>query len=171
MKHVVRVFFFLHQHLGISSRVSHCSKLLYKKTFNGIHILSSNQNAIYSVEKAALVFSLKLDSGHKLLCPWIDNACNETLARFPPTAPPVLVDNFRERCSALLQLSALPRVSSSAIDYMQSPFLEDFLGQSLMLECGDGSANSSEIEVSSQAELKSYYQVRTSFLEGPNSCK
>ncbi|KAJ8553405.1 hypothetical protein K7X08_024083 [Anisodus acutangulus] len=25
------------------------------------------------VDKAALVFSLKLDSGHKLLCPWIDN--------------------------------------------------------------------------------------------------
>ena len=48
-----------------------------------------------------LVFSLKLDNGHKLLCPWIDNACNETLARFPPATPPVLVDNFRERCFAL----------------------------------------------------------------------
>ncbi|KAG4933000.1 hypothetical protein JHK87_047002 [Glycine soja] len=109
------------------------------------------------VEKAALVFSLKLDNGHKLLCPWIDNACNETLARFPPATPPVLVDNFRERCFALLQLSALPRISSSAIDYMQSqsPLLEDFLGQSLMLEYGNGSAENSGIgDVSSQEELK-----------------
>ncbi|KAJ1392331.1 Zinc finger, C3HC-like [Sesbania bispinosa] len=113
------------------------------------------------VEKAALVFSLKLDSGHKLLCPWIDNACNETLARFPPIAPPVLVDNFRERCSALLQLSALPRISSSAIDHMQSPLMEDFLEQSLMLEFGNGSAKNSEIgDVSSQEELKLYYQAQ-----------
>jgi len=114
-----------------------------------------------------LVFSLKLDNGHKLLCPWIDNACNETLARFPPATPPVLVDNFRERCFALLQLSALPRISSSAIDYMQSqsPLLEDFLGQSLMLEYGNGSAENSGIgDVSSQEELKLYYQVITGFL-------
>ncbi|KAK3225592.1 hypothetical protein Dsin_005454 [Dipteronia sinensis] len=66
------------------------------------------------VEKAALVFSLKLDNGHKLLCPWIDNACDETLAQFPPTPPPVLVDKFRERSSTLLQLLALPVISSSA---------------------------------------------------------
>ncbi|KAK7265035.1 hypothetical protein RJT34_32651 [Clitoria ternatea] len=115
------------------------------------------------VEKAALVFSLKLDNGHKLLCPWIDNTCNETLARFPPTTPPVLVDNFRERCSALLQLSALPRISSSAIDYMQSqsPLLENFIGQSLMLEYGNRSAENSGIGgASSQEELKLYYQVQ-----------
>ncbi|KAK7388787.1 hypothetical protein VNO78_23614 [Psophocarpus tetragonolobus] len=115
------------------------------------------------VEKAALVFSLKLDNGHKLLCPWIDNACNETLARFPPTTPPILVDNFRECCLTLLQLSALPCISFSAIDYMksQSPLLEDFLGQSLMLECGNGSAENSGFgDVSSQEELKSYYQAQ-----------
>lgn len=115
------------------------------------------------MEKAALVFSLKLDNGHKLLCPWIDNACNETLARFPPLSSPVLVDNFRERCSALLQLSALPRISSSAIDHMQSPLLDDFLGQSLMQECGNGSAINSGIDASIQEELKMYYQVITGF--------
>ncbi|RDX78048.1 NIPA-like protein, partial [Mucuna pruriens] len=115
------------------------------------------------VEKAALVFSLKLDNGHKLLCPWIDNSCNETLARFPPTTPPILVDNFRERSFALLQLSALPRISSSTIDYMQSqsPLLEEFLAQSLMLEYGSGSAENSGIgDVSSQEELKLYYQAQ-----------
>jgi len=111
-----------------------------------------------------LVFSLKLDNGHKLLCPWIDNACSETLARFPPTSPPVLVDNFRERCSALLELSTLPRIASSALDHMQSPYMDDFLGQSLMQECGNGSAENFGIEdVSSQEELKLYYQVITGF--------
>ncbi|CAL5198522.1 unnamed protein product [Lathyrus oleraceus] len=113
------------------------------------------------VEKAALVFSLKLDNGHKLLCPWIDNACSETLARFPPISPPALVDNFKERCSTLLQLSSLPRISSSVIDHMQSPFLDDFLGQSLMQECGNESAGNSGIEdVGSQEELKLYYQAQ-----------
>lgn len=115
----------------------------------------------HQVEKAALVFSLKLDNGHKLLCPWIDNACSETLARFPPTSPPVLVDNFRERCSALLELSTLPRIASSALDHMQSPYMDDFLGQSLMQECGNGSAEKFGIEdVSSQEELKLYYQAQ-----------
>jgi hypothetical protein len=84
------------------------------------------------------------------------------VARFPPTSPLVLVDNFRERCSALSQLSALPRISSSTIDHMQSPHLEDFLGQSLMQECENGSSEHSGIEdVSSQEELKLYYQVIT----------
>ncbi|XP_020226540.1 uncharacterized protein LOC109808107 [Cajanus cajan] len=112
------------------------------------------------VEKAALVFSLKLNNGHKVHCPWIDNACNETLAHFPPTTPSILVDNFRERCFALLQLSAIPRISSSTIDYMksQSSLLEDFLGQSLMLEYGNGSAEIGN--VSSQEELKLYFQAQ-----------
>ncbi|XP_054822448.1 uncharacterized protein LOC129320830 isoform X2 [Prosopis cineraria] len=110
------------------------------------------------VEKAALVFSLKLDSGHKLLCPWRGNICDEILTRFPPTPPQVLVNNYRERCSALLQLSALPQISQSAVDFMKSPLLEDFLGDSSMLESGNGSASNSEIEnLSSQRELKLYY--------------
>ncbi|KAL9326299.1 hypothetical protein ACSQ67_006944 [Phaseolus vulgaris] len=115
------------------------------------------------VEKAALVFSLKLGNGHKLLCPWIDNACNETLARFPPTTPEILVENFRKHCFALLQLSALPRISSSAIAYIQSqsPLLEDFLGQSLLLEYGNGSTENFGIgNLNSQEELKFYYQAQ-----------
>ncbi|TXG51525.1 hypothetical protein EZV62_024049 [Acer yangbiense] len=90
-----------------------------------------------ALEKAALVFSLKLDNGHKLLCPWIDNACDETLAQFPPTPPPVLVDKFRERSSTLLQLLALPVISSSAIECMRIPQLEEFLKQSSTLEYGN----------------------------------
>lgn len=116
------------------------------------------------VEKAALVFSLKLDNGHKLLCPWIDNACDEALTRFPPTTPPVLVDKFRERCSALSQLLALPVISSSAIECMRSPQLEQFLEQSSMLEYGDGSANNSQTEyLGNESEADSanlYYQAQ-----------
>ncbi|KAF3437315.1 hypothetical protein FNV43_RR20068 [Rhamnella rubrinervis] len=97
-------------------------------------------------EKAALVFSLKLDSGHKLLCPWMDNNCDEKLAQFPPTEHPILVDKFRDRCSALLQLSALPLISSSAIEYMKNPHLEQFLEQSLTQEHGNGFTNISRPE-------------------------
>uniref|UniRef100_J3L1P8 C3HC-type domain-containing protein n=1 Tax=Oryza brachyantha TaxID=4533 RepID=J3L1P8_ORYBR len=85
--------------------------------------------AAQQVEKAAAVFSLKLDSGHKLLCPWIDNICDESLALFPPTPPPVLVENYHEGFSSLLRLSALPRISCSSLESMKkrSPQLEQFL--------------------------------------------
>ncbi|KAM1238571.1 hypothetical protein ACFX2I_039261 [Malus domestica] len=112
------------------------------------------------VEKAALVFSLKLDNGHKILCPWIDNACVETLAEFPP---PVLVDKFRERCYALLELSVLPGISSSAIEYTKSPQLEQFLGQSSMFY-GNGSGDISRTEHSDNEgnadSAKLYYQAQ-----------
>lgn len=98
------------------------------------------------VEKAALVFSLKLDNGHKLLCPWIDNICDETLAQFPPMPPPVLVEKFRERSSALIQLLALPVISPSAIEYMRSTQLEEFLKWFPILECGNEAAKGSETD-------------------------
>ncbi|KAL5544682.1 hypothetical protein UlMin_008466 [Ulmus minor] len=115
------------------------------------------------VEKAALVFSLKLEKGHKFLCPWIDNSCDEMLAQFPPTLPPVLVDKFNERCSALLQLSALPVISCNAIEYMRSPQLEQIIGQTLILECGNGSADVSSVEYFGNERddsNKLYYQAQ-----------
>lgn len=66
-----------------------------------------------------------------MLCPWIENACDEKLALFPPTPPPALVDSYNERSATLLRLTALPIISSSAIDYMKSLRLEHFLSQSL----------------------------------------
>eukprot|EP00257_Ricinus_communis_P024393 XP_015584587.1 uncharacterized protein LOC8264548 isoform X1 [Ricinus communis] len=98
------------------------------------------------VEKAAMVFSLKLDSGHKLHCPWIDNVCDERLAEFPPTPPPVLVDKFKERSSALLQLLALPVISSAAMEYMRSAQLEEFLRQPPTLDYENGSTYLTQIE-------------------------
>lgn len=100
----------------------------------------------HQVEKAALVFSLKLNNGHKLLCPWVDNACDERLAQFPPMPSAVLVDNYKKRCSVLLQLSALPVISSSAIDYMRSPQLEHFLEGSSTIEFGIKSTGASTPE-------------------------
>ncbi|XVF08430.1 hypothetical protein REPUB_Repub07fG0003000 [Reevesia pubescens] len=98
------------------------------------------------VEKAALVFSLKLDSGHNLLCPWIDNACDERLAEFPPTMPADLVDQFRKRSYLLFQFLALPVISSSAIEFMTSPQLEEFLRQPLMLDSQKGNAEFSQLQ-------------------------
>ncbi|XP_050236868.1 uncharacterized protein LOC126686712 [Mercurialis annua] len=116
------------------------------------------------VEKAALVFSLKLDNGHKLHCPWIDNACDERLAEFPPTPPPVLVDKFKERFSAILQLLALPVISSSAVEYMRSAQLEEFLRQPPTLDFGNGSTQITQVEpLANELEVDSanlYYQAQ-----------
>ncbi|KAG0456619.1 hypothetical protein HPP92_024407 [Vanilla planifolia] len=91
-------------------------------------LFSTSQSwTLPQVEKAASVFSLKLDSGHKLLCPWINNSCDESLARFPPTPPQVLAEEFKERLNALVRLSALPVISPVAVDYMKSPQLERLL--------------------------------------------
>ncbi|XP_016471021.2 uncharacterized protein LOC107793231 [Nicotiana tabacum] len=86
------------------------------------------------IEKAALVFSLKLDSGHKLLCPWIDNVCDEKLADFPPTATAMLVDQYKIRHSILSQLAALPVISPKAVASLRRSQLEQFLRESLTVE-------------------------------------
>lgn len=110
-----------------------------------------------------MVFSLKLDNGHKLLCPWMDNACDEMLAQFPPATVQDLVDGYKERSSALLQLVALPLISSAAINYMRSPQLEHFLRQSAVLEFGSVSADSCQTEyLGSECDAVSanlYFQV------------
>lgn len=88
---------------------------------------TSSSWTMQQAEKVAAVFSLKLDNGHKMFCPWIDNACDKELALFPPTPPGTLVEGYKERASMLLKLGGLPVISSSAIDYMRSPQLEHFL--------------------------------------------
>ncbi|XP_013655570.2 uncharacterized protein LOC106360506 isoform X1 [Brassica napus] len=96
------------------------------------------------VEKAASVFSLKLDNGHKLLCPWIENSCEETLSEFPSMTPQDLVERHEERSEALLQLLALPVISPSAIDYMKSSDLEEYLKRHIA--AGDTTAECSQTE-------------------------
>ncbi|KAK6276602.1 hypothetical protein POUND7_006311 [Theobroma cacao] len=117
---------------------------------------------IIAFEKVALVFSLKLDSGHKLLCPWINIACEERLAEFPPIMPADLVEKFKERSCSLCQLLALPVISSSAIEFMKSPQLEEFLRQPFMLDYQKDSAEFSQSEtIESGSDVDStnmYYQ-------------
>ncbi|OEL26378.1 hypothetical protein BAE44_0012602 [Dichanthelium oligosanthes] len=119
------------------------------------------------VEKAAAVFSLKLDTGHKLLCPWIDNICDESLALFPPMPPPVLVENYYECFSSLLRLIALPRISCSSLEFMKkrSPQLEQFLSEpfssSVVLKGGFMLTEDSTIKDLDDAfqDADTYYQV------------
>lgn len=115
-----------------------------------------------SVDKAALVFSLKLDSGHKLLCPWIDNVCDEKLAGFPPTATAVLVDQYKIRHSVLSQLAALPVISPKAIDILRSSQLQQFLRESLSVERDESMQTPQEEDTRNQptsASSLTYYQV------------
>lgn len=99
-----------------------------------VFLISRFSHLRASVDKAALVFSLKLDSGHKLLCPWIDNVCDEKLADFPPTATAMLVDQYKIRHSVLSQLAALPVISPKAVASLRRPQLEQFLRESLTVE-------------------------------------
>ncbi|CAM8918699.1 unnamed protein product [Rhodiola kirilowii] len=116
------------------------------------------------VEKAAQVFSLKLDSGHKSSCPWVDNACDEKLAQFPPMADQDLVYDYRQRTSALSNLLALPVISISAISHLKSPQFEHFLQNEPTLECVD--RNGSELKTSylgnetDTESAKKYYEAQ-----------
>ncbi|XP_039015561.1 nuclear-interacting partner of ALK-like [Hibiscus syriacus] len=114
----------------------------------GTHLLFSTPPSWtqQQVENVASVFSLKLNSGHKLTCPWIDNVCDERLTEFPPTVPADLVDKFRARSNSLFQLMTLPVISSSAIEFMRNPQLEEFLRQPLMVDCLKRNAEFSQIE-------------------------
>lgn len=100
------------------------------------------------VESAAAIFSTKLDDGHKALCPWKGNECEEGLAHFPPTPSHALVESYRDRCDALLQLPALPVVCSSAIEEMKrsrAPQIDRLLAQPPPLPSAALSRNSGKI--------------------------
>ncbi|XP_047321832.1 uncharacterized protein LOC124925782 [Impatiens glandulifera] len=114
----------------------------------------------HQVEKAASVFSLKLDNGHKLLCPWIDNVCEESLAQFPPKPAHTLVNDYKKRLSTLMNLSALPVISSSAISYLGCSQLEAFLKASPVEGSCNGSSDTSPEELpENELEFGLYYQA------------
>ncbi|KAK4361964.1 hypothetical protein RND71_017205 [Anisodus tanguticus] len=103
---------------------------------------------------------LKLDSGHKLLCPWIDNVCDEKLADFPPTATAVVVDQYKMRNSILSQLAALPVISSKAIDFLRSPQLEQFLQESLTVERDEPMQTPQEEDTRNEPTSLTYNQAQ-----------
>ncbi|CAM6085807.1 unnamed protein product [Calypogeia fissa] len=83
-------------------------------------------------DSPAEIFAEQLESGHKSLCAWKGNSCSETLALFLPSPPSALVGGFHDRCEALLQLSALPVISGSAMDtfkLFRGPQIESLLAQ------------------------------------------
>ncbi|KAL6584242.1 hypothetical protein OROMI_003531 [Orobanche minor] len=89
-----------------------------------------------------MVFSLKLESGHKLLCPWINNACTEELAQFPIVSRACLRENYKKRFLALSNLTALPVILPVAIGNIRSSELEQFLGESSASEYQEPLENS-----------------------------
>ncbi|XP_051147816.1 uncharacterized protein LOC127262976 [Andrographis paniculata] len=115
------------------------------------------------VGKAAMVFSLKLESGHKLLCPWINNICTEELARFPILSSDSLIEDYKKRFLSLSHLLALPVILPAAIACLRSSQLEHFLR-----ECPTSGVNTPHEQ--SMAELAedvpkstssiSYYQAQ-----------
>lgn len=83
---------------------------------------------------AAEGFAEKLDSGHKVTCPWKGNCCADSLVQFPPTPVSALIGSYKDRCDGLLQFPCLPLVAASAIEFMKlsrSAQIERLLSQSL----------------------------------------
>ncbi|CAA3025246.1 nuclear-interacting partner of ALK isoform X1 [Olea europaea subsp. europaea] len=110
-----------------------------------------------------MVFSLKLETGHKLLCPWLNNSCSEELAQFPPTPRAVLIEDYKKRCSSLFQLSALPVISPVAVDNMRSPQLEIFLREFSSDECNVSAETSGTEHLGNKPDSVScilYYQAQ-----------
>ncbi|KAJ3670839.1 hypothetical protein LUZ60_008265 [Juncus effusus] len=132
----------------------------------GARLLFSTPSSwsLEQVEKAALVFSLKLDSGHRLLCPWIDNTCEESLVHFPPTLPATLSQNYSSNLSSLSRLFYLPAISSSVIQYLTSraPQLEEFLKEKEIEGVLNGGIRVCEEEVELEGVVEDsdlYYQA------------
>ena len=111
-------------------------------------------------EKASVSFSEKLDSGHKALCPWKENACSETLAQFPPTPLEVLAEGFKDRCKELSQLPALPMISDAAIQYLKN--LKGSQIDRLLLQSATDFVASNRIadDISGNSSLYTYINVR-----------
>ncbi|XP_057804949.1 uncharacterized protein LOC131020258 isoform X2 [Salvia miltiorrhiza] len=115
------------------------------------------------VEKAAMVFSLKLESGHNLLCPWTNNSCAEELAQFPNLSGASLIEDYKGRFLSLSQLIALPVIAPMTIDDLRTSQLEQFLSDSSSLGCHEplessGTESSGHVPATSSSIL--YYQAQ-----------
>lgn len=78
-------------------------------------------------------FIEKLDSGHKVSCPWRGNCCADSLVQFPPVLHSGLIDGYKDRFEGLLQFPYLPVIASSTLDKMKlsrNLQIDHFLSQS-----------------------------------------
>ncbi|KAH6797230.1 hypothetical protein C2S52_021784 [Perilla frutescens var. hirtella] len=115
------------------------------------------------VEKAAMVFSLKLESGHNLLCPWINNSCAEELAHFPILSGASLIEDYKKRIFSLSQLIALPVIAPMASDKLRNSQLKQFLNESSnsgCLEPLENSGTESSVDVLGTTSSVLYYQAQ-----------
>ncbi|KAL1566427.1 hypothetical protein AAHA92_02036 [Salvia divinorum] len=115
------------------------------------------------VEKAAMVFSLKLEGGHNLLCPWTNNSCAEELAQFPVLSRASLIEDYKGRFLSLSQLIALPVIVPVTINDLRASQLEQFLSDSSSLGCHEplensGTESSGHLPATSSSIL--YYQAQ-----------
>lgn len=154
-----------------------CSKVAieYVEWFEGANISQLlNLDSFWlfqSVEKAAMVFSLKLDSGHKFLCPWTNNICTEELAQFPILSPAALIEDYKKHLFSLSHLSALPVVLPASITSLRSSQLEQFLRESSDSWCNIPNEQSRpEVpeDVPESISFISYYQVWQKRLRSAN---
>ncbi|KAL6538289.1 hypothetical protein OROGR_012277 [Orobanche gracilis] len=87
----------------------------------------------FEADDAGEDFAKKLDEGHLVTCPWIENCCTESLVQFPPTPPSALIGGYKDRCDGLLQFPSLPLVAASAIEQIRAsrgPEIDRLLAQS-----------------------------------------
>ena len=70
--------------------------------------------SVVPVAQAAAKFAERLDTGHEASCPWLGNACDASVAQFPPLARPPVLAGFQERLAALGRLDALPPIAPAA---------------------------------------------------------
>lgn len=117
-------------------------------------------------QSASEAFAEQLDTGHRVTCPWKGNNCSESLAQFPPTPASALIGGYNDRCEALLQLSALPVISGSAIDRMKlcrGSQIDRILAQQqpVIVSESSGRADNMPVAEFSREEVASiYYQAQ-----------
>ncbi|KAM7259135.1 hypothetical protein ACFE04_014876 [Oxalis oulophora] len=113
-------------------------------------------------DDAGEVFAAKLDTGHKVACPWRGNSCPESLAQFPPTPQSALIGGYKDRCDGLLQFQILPIIVTSAIEKMQmsrGPQIDRLLSQIHNLIAGE-SENIPEFDFSQDGLSSSFSQAQ-----------
>lgn len=76
-----------------------------------VALIPENPNSAQAGAKLAE----RLDAGHEANCPWLGNACDASVAQFPPLARTPVLAGFQERAVALGRLDALPPIAPAAI--------------------------------------------------------
>ncbi len=78
------------------------------------HCLPAHPDSPAAGWQAGAAFAERLDQGHDASCPWLGNACDPSVAQFPPLARPAALAGFEERLQALAGLDVLPPVAPAA---------------------------------------------------------